>query len=363
MSRLLVDGVVLRRGRVTILDWNNQPPLEIASGELVALVGKTGAGKTALAMLIQGLDQPSEGEIRIDGIVANRLAPQDRGVSLVMQDDSLWPQWNVARNIEFGLKCRGVPRSTRRARVDEILPVLRLDGLGARRPDELNTLQRWRVLLARALVLDPRLLVIDSAFDTRDEADGSELAAELRRVHDEQKLTSVVFASGMRECVPIADRIGVMSVNGIVQMGRPSELYQRPRSRALAEWSGPINVIPGRVESIDPRGEVVLQSSIGRLLGRCRPESMTVGSDAHALVRPEALSVGAQSGTTSNRFAATLVHRNFVGPLCHLQIIGPSEWSGAVITLRASAATLRDGQSLSCAIAPDAVFVVPATGE
>src|SRR5262249_43110492 len=190
MTRLRLDSLVRRQKRPPSLDWAGQPPFEVATGEFVAFVGKSGAGKTALARLIAGLDSLDAGEIRIDDALVNGTPPPERGIALVFQDDGLWPHWNVAQNIAFGLKCRGVRRAARRLRVDEVLASVRLDGLAELRPQQLTHLQRWRVALARSLVLDPKVLIVDEPFGSIDEPEREELGREIRVVHEQYKLTS-----------------------------------------------------------------------------------------------------------------------------------------------------------------------------
>jgi ABC-type sulfate/molybdate transport systems ATPase subunit len=359
----LIDGPVLRSKRITTLDWSGQPPLEVGAGELFVLVGKPGAGKSALARIIVGLDPIDEGELRVDEVLINNMSPAERGIGIVFQEDGLWQHWTVAENIAFGLKCRGIGHQTQRLRVDELLVGMHLDGLASRKPAQLTALQRWRVALARCLVLEPKVLIIDEPFAVEDAAETSTIATEIRRVHQEYGLTTLLLTRHAVEAVPIADQIGFMSVGGVVQAGKPADLYSRPCSREVAELFGQVNVIAGQIESVDPRGETVMRSRVGRLIGRCRAETLGAGSSALGLVRPESITISSTGGSGANRFQATVVRRSVRGPLCFVELVGPSDWSGTVLLMRNASHTVRDGQTLSVGITPEAVFVVPGAAE
>ncbi|MBY0396344.1 MAG: ATP-binding cassette domain-containing protein, partial [Thermoleophilia bacterium] len=195
MTRLNVDGLVKRIDRVAVVDGAS---LDIAAGELAVVVGPSGAGKTTLARLIVGLDRPDAGEIFFDARVVHTLPPQDRKVGPVFQEDGLWPGMTVAENLGYALRLSRVPRAEHKERVAEALNALRIDTLAARRPDELTGLQRRRAALARALAVRPALLVLDEPMGPLESRVRDDLRDDIRRIHAETGLTTLVLTSDPR---------------------------------------------------------------------------------------------------------------------------------------------------------------------
>jgi ABC-type Fe3+/spermidine/putrescine transport system ATPase subunit len=361
MTALRLDGLVKRFDRLAAIDFGFDGALEVAPRELLVVVGRAGAGKTTLARLIAGLDAPDEGAVRLGERSLNGEPPEKRGVGLVFADAPLWPRWNVAENIGFGLRCRGLGRKARRLRINEVMALVGLEGLGTRRPAELSPLQRRRVAIARTLVLDPDVLLIDEPLDPLDEGDRTALVADLRRVHSEARLTMLVLTRCETEALSLGDRVAVLTLGRIAQVGPPAEIYQQPASREVAEAFGPVNAVRGQVDGFDSRGDVVVRTPLGRLVGRARAESVAPGRAVLALFRPEALAVGT-TGFGGNRFPVTLARRDVLGPLCRLHLSGPGGWAGLSYVLAPAALSLRDGQAMTATVAPEAVAVVLGEG-
>jgi ABC-type Fe3+/spermidine/putrescine transport system ATPase subunit len=359
VSRLELADLSLRRGGVTWLEVGGERPLTIEDGELFGVAGRDGSGKTTLARVIAGLETPDEGIVRLGARALNGVPPERRGVGLVWDDDEPWLGRSVAENVEFGLRCRGVPVRARRMRVGEVLPTLGLDGLDRVAVGTLGPLQRWAVCLGRALALEPELLIIDEPFDRLPERERDPTRELIRRVHDEQRVTTLVLSRRVSQLLALADRLAILAGGRVSQVGPPSDLYTRPASLEVAQLLGPCNVLPGQVEAVDPRGAVVVRTSVGRLMGRSRVGALIVGDAAHVLLRAESLGVGSTTAASTNRFTAVLRRRHFLGTFCRLDLEAAGGWTGTAIALPTAALSLREGQSLTVSVPSEWVVVLP----
>lgn len=230
--------------------------LEIRSGELVALLGPSGSGKTTLLRLIAGLEFPTRGSIHFGETDASRTPVQKRRIGFVFQHYALFRHMTVAENIGFGLRIRKPrpPALGIAAKVEELLRLTQLEGLGDRYPTQLSGGQRQRVALARALAIDPSVLLFDEPFGALDAQVRKELRRWLRHLHEETRLTGVFVTHDQEEAIEVADRIVVMRGGGIEQSGSPAELYEAPATPFVCEFLGGINRLPCRIE----RGEAVV---------------------------------------------------------------------------------------------------------
>jgi ABC-type Fe3+/spermidine/putrescine transport system ATPase subunit len=355
MIRVTLDGLVKRFDRVSIVDGAS---LEVRPGELAFVLGPSGAGKTTLARLIAGLETPDVGEIYFDGRVMNPIPPHERKVGLVFQDDSLWPHLTVAENVGYGLRVRGVPRRDRRRRVGEALDAARIDSLADKHPGDLTDLQRRRAALARALVVGPDFLVLDEPLAGLEARGREEFRDDLRRLHDELEVTSLVLTREPREALASADRLAVMDLGRIVQVGPPQDVYNRPADAFVAQFLGPANLLQGQVEGTDPRGEVIVRTPIGRLIGRAPSGPMAGGTPVTVAIRPEALHLGGTVPPDANRFAATLERQVFLGELRQVHLRGPGDWPVMALTLQSLSQNLREGQNLTISVLPEQVVVL-----
>ncbi len=245
-----LEGIEKRFGRFPAL---NGVSLEIAPGELLALLGPSGSGKTTLLRQIAGLDFPDAGQVRFDGEDVSFVHAGQRGVGFVFQQYALFRHMSVAKNIAFGLdvKRRGERPSQafRKARVEELLALVELQGLGDRYPAQLSGGQRQRVALARALAVAPRILLLDEPFGALDATVRKNLRRELRRIHDAAGVTTVFVTHDQEEALDLADRIAILNGGRIEQLGRPAEVLDHPASAFVAGFVGQANRITGVVSS------------------------------------------------------------------------------------------------------------------
>jgi sulfate transport system ATP-binding protein len=233
-----VHDVTKRFGDFTALD---SVSLEIQDGSLTALLGPSGSGKSTLLRVIAGLEVPDEGEVRISGEVATALPPQRRGIGFVFQHYAAFKHMTVRDNVAFGLTVRKRPRDEIDSRVNELLSLVQLDGYHARYPSQLSGGQRQRMALARALAVEPKVLLLDEPFGALDAKVRAELRQWLRRLHDEVHVTTVLVTHDQEEAMEVTDTIAVMSEGRVEQVGAPRELYERPANAFVMEFLGPVS--------------------------------------------------------------------------------------------------------------------------
>ena len=218
--------------------------LEIMSGSLVALLGPSGSGKSTLLRLISGLETPDVGKILITGEDATDRSVQARNIGFVFQHYALFKHMTVRQNIAFGLEIRKVTAAKVKKRVEELLDLVQLAGLGDRYPSQLSGGQRQRVALARALAVEPNVLLLDEPFGALDAKVRKDLRAWLRRLHDEVHVTTVFVTHDQEEAMEVSDEIVVMNKGKVEQVGTPAEIYDHPASAFVMSFIGPVNVLP-----------------------------------------------------------------------------------------------------------------------
>jgi sulfate/thiosulfate transport system ATP-binding protein len=248
-----------RFGTFTALD---DVSIEVPAGSLTALLGPSGSGKSTLLRVIAGLERPEAGTVELDGVDVSRQAAQKRGVGFVFQHYAAFKHMTVRENVAFGLKVRKRPRAEIRERVDELLELVQLSGWADRYPAQLSGGQRQRMALARALAVEPRVLLLDEPFGALDARVRKELRAWLRRLHDEMHVTTIFVTHDQEEAMEIADQIVLMNHGRVEQVGGPRDLYEEPANEFVMGFVGPVNrlgdsfVRPHDLElRIDPNGE------------------------------------------------------------------------------------------------------------
>ncbi|TCR64935.1 ABC transporter ATP-binding protein [Bosea sp. BK604] len=240
-------NVAKRFGTVTAVD---DLSLSLYPREFFALLGPSGCGKTTLMRMLAGFETPDAGEILLDGVDITKVPPHQRPVNMMFQSYALFPHLSVQANIAYGLKREGLPKPEIDRRVEEMLALVKLDGLGKRRPDQLSGGQRQRVALARSLAKRPKLLLLDEPMAALDRKLRESTQFELMDLQSELGLTFMVVTHDQDEAMTMADRMAVMSHGKLVQIGPPDVIYEAPANRYVAEFVGDINVIEGRVSAV-----------------------------------------------------------------------------------------------------------------
>ena len=283
--------------------------LAINAGEFMTLLGPSGSGKTTTLMMLAGFEQPTSGAILLDDQRIETLPAYDRNMGVVFQGYSLFPHMTVAQNVAFPLEMRKVPRTELRARVTAALEKVRLARHADRRPSQLSGGEQQRVALARALVFEPRLVLMDEPLSALDKNLREELQLEIRRLHRELGVTMVFVTHDQSEAMTLSDRVTLFNHGRVVQLGKPSALYDAPNNAFVAGFIGDNNRADGTVlQIIDDGQSAVLRVGQTEIHGRAHPGTLSRGSPGILCVRPEALRFGAEplNASAANSFIATV---------------------------------------------------------
>jgi putative spermidine/putrescine transport system ATP-binding protein len=320
--------------------------LDIAAGELVAFLGPSGCGKTTALRIIAGLDEADSGQVLVEGDDISGVRASRRGMGMVHQAYSLFPNMTARDNVAFGLQMRKVGKAERRRRANDLLELVGLAAQAGRYPSEMSGGQQQRVALARALAIEPRVLLLDEPLSALDAKVRGELRDEIRRIQVEVGTTTIFVTHDQEEAFALADRVAVMNLGRLEQVAPPTEIYQRPRTAFVAEFVGLTNRLPGVAKA----GMVdVLDSRVPLLDGSAESGDVTV------LVRPESIQV-----TPSTEGNATVAALSFRGPICLLRIRLAAGTIALVQVPSAESAELALGATVRATMRPVHVLAVTA---
>ena len=286
--------------------------LEIRKGEFLTLLGPSGSGKTTLLSLIAGVALPDSGRIELEGRDITHFPPERRGIGVVFQNYALFPHLNVGDNVAFPLKMRRLPRAARTEKVQAALRLVKLTELAGRRVSELSGGQQQRVALARALVFDPPVLLMDEPLSALDKKLRDHMRSELRHIQQTLGLTIVYVTHDQGEALALSSRVALMNGGRILQLGTPKEIYERPRTRFVADFVGDANLLSLSVARVE-RGRMVVRLGSNELVVRVDSNHSSRGENALVLIRPEHIQAGPFAGALENVVRGRLVSAIYEG--------------------------------------------------
>jgi sulfate transport system ATP-binding protein len=282
------------------------------SGGITTLLGPSGSGKSTVLRVVAGLERPDSGQVRFGDQDVTALAPQHRGVGFVFQSYALFKHMNVRRNIAFGLGVRKVAKDEADAKVDELLALVQLDGLGERYPSQLSGGQRQRVAFARALAIEPKLLLLDEPFGALDAQVRVELRDWLRRFHDERHVTTLLVTHDQEEAMEVSDHVVVMHEGRVAQAGPPQQVYDHPATPFVASFVGGSNVLAGKV--VDGR------VSVGAMAVSMNDGGAPDGAAVQAYVRPHDVTLTKATAASPAPSAARVERMAWLGGYVKLSL-------------------------------------------
>jgi len=309
MSRITINNLSKKFDQKEVLKNLN---LEVKAEEMVALLGPSGCGKTTTLKLISGLLAADEGDIKFDGSSVIDLPTEKRGAVLVFQENLLFPHLNIEENIGFGLKMAGVEKEIRKERVKELLELVNLSGYQKRLPSELSGGQQQRIALARALAVNPKVLLLDEPISNLDANLREEMRELIRKIHEEENMTTIFVTHDREEDLLVADRIAVMKEGNLEQIGSPEELYRHPVNKYVANFFGQANYIRGC-----KRGE--------KFYPNCRHASLKNEEQAEeklVMIRPEFLHLSQKEDSDSDLMVlkAKILKRSYAGERIYYKV-------------------------------------------
>ncbi len=282
-----IRNITKRFGKVTAVD---NVSLDILSGEFFVLLGPSGCGKTTLLRMIAGFELPTEGQILIDGQDMANVPPNKRPVNMVFQSYAVFPHMSVTDNVGYGLRISGVGKSEIKDRVEEALELVKLGGFGDRMPDQMSGGQRQRVALARSLVMRPKVLLLDEPLSALDAKLRAQMQFELTALQEKVGITFVTVTHDQDEALSMACRIAVINKGEVAQLAAPSDLYEYPANRFVADFVGAVNTFEGKLTLDEPDRAAVDCPGVGKIYLN-HGVTGAHGSDVWVAVRPEKITL------------------------------------------------------------------------
>lgn len=337
--------------------------LKIGGGDFFTFLGPSGCGKTTILRMIAGFTRPDQGKIFFDEVEVKDVPPWERNVGLVFQNYALWPHLSVFENVAFGLKERSFPKSIVQEKTNQALSMVNLEGLGKRRPSELSGGQQQRVALARTLVIEPRLLLLDEPLSNLDAKLRIQMRHELVRIQRDLGITSIYVTHDQEEALTLSTRIAVMSKGNVVQVGTPKEIYENPKSQEVADFVGTSNFF--RAQVIEEVGDWVrVRTEEGFLLrvGGQEGVSLDIGSNLLLNIRPESLQIfyPHEIPSDENRIEGVVKTSAYLGSLVQYEVeVTKGKRVKVNLVNPRKKALLKEGEKVSLTFSPEDIVAIP----
>lgn len=337
--------------------------LIIERGDFFTFLGPSGCGKTTILRMIAGFTRPDSGGILFDGKEINDVPPWKRDVGMVFQNYALWPHMSVFENVAFGLKERSLPKSMVQEKTRKALVMVNLEGLERRRPSELSGGQQQRVALARTLVIEPRLLLLDEPLSNLDAKLRIQMRHELVRIQRDLGITSIYVTHDQEEALTLSTRIAVMSKGRVVQVGAPKEIYEDPKSQEVADFVGTSNFFNARVvEWMDDQARVQTEEGFHLTVEEQEKSSLPVGSNILLNIRPESinLSLSGKVQTEENRIEGTVKTSAYIGSLVQYEVeVSTGKRVKVNVVNPRKKVLFQEGDKVTLVFSPEDVVAIP----
>jgi putative spermidine/putrescine transport system ATP-binding protein len=302
--------------------------LDIARGEFLTLLGPSGSGKTTTLLMLAGFETATHGEIYLKGTPINKVPPHKRGIGMVFQNYALFPHMTVNENLAFPLEVRGKSRAEITERITLALAMVELEGFGNRRPGQLSGGQQQRIAVARALVFDPDLVLMDEPLGALDKQLREQMQYEIRRLHERIGITFVYVTHDQSEALTMSDRIAVFNNGEVQQLSTPDDLYERPQNSFVAQFIGENNRLRGVVEELDGNGTCTVRLQSGDRVKASAVRVARKGEPTLLSLRPERVEINPQHGSLANVIEARIEELIYLGDhlRTRLSVAGESDF-------------------------------------
>ena len=339
----------------TMLAVNNIS-LTIAPGELFFLLGPSGCGKSTLLRVIAGFYHPDGGELRFDEEEMNNVPPHQRNTGMVFQNYALWPHMTVSENIEYGLRLRKLDKSIRNEKITTVLEMVEMFEYRDRPVNTLSGGQQQRIALARALVIEPSVLLLDEPLSNLDAALRQNLRDEIKEIHSRTQITTIYVTHDQVEAISMADRMAIMKDGVFVQVGTPREIYQSPADPFVASFVGETNFISGKIQEIVD-GKATIETPVGVLHTESVHHKFTPGQEVSCSIRPETIHLNGNS--TSNQLTAKVRAVTYLGRVEEYELRIADTLKLKAIIHNPGTNTKKPGETVNISISPKAIVPLP----
>ncbi len=351
MGYLTIDSLTKKYGDLTAVKSIN---LKIKQGEMVALLGGSGCGKTTILRMIAGFIEPNAGTVSINGKVMNNIPAYKRNVGIFFQNYALFPHMTVIENVEFSLKLKKMKKAEIKEKVEYILGLVKLEGKGDSYPRQLSGGQQQRVALARALVMEPDVLLLDEPLSNLDSKLRQEMQVEIKRIQKKLKLTTIIVTHDQEEAVSLANRVVIMNEGEIEQIGEPGEVFNHPAHPFVAEFMGFSNFMEGKIVRKEGK-EIQIEVAEGKVMNQSydRADELAVGDAVVLTIRPEAVLI---SKTEEDGYAqGKIVNMTYKGHNTMVDIL--SSFNEKVQAINVDMVLPKEGESIYFAFPSDKVII------
>ncbi|MFQ5808409.1 MAG: ABC transporter ATP-binding protein [Armatimonadota bacterium] len=350
-----LEGVTKLFGETAAVD---RVTLELRGGELFFLLGPSGCGKTTCLRIVAGFYEPDTGTVRFDEREMNRVPPHLRNTGMVFQNYALWPHMTVADNVEYGLRLRKLATAERTQKVDRALEVVRMTVHAGKHPNQLSGGQQQRIALARALVIEPDVLLLDEPLSNLDAKLRGQMRYEIKRIHAEVGTTALYVTHDQVEALSMADRLAVMHEGRIEQVGTPREIYNAPVNRFVAQFIGDTNFVDGTVTAEPSDGRVVVDTNLGELTCSAPTDGVAAGASITCSMRPESLTIHLRSPENPNEFPARIGGLTYLGDTEEYELLAADDLVLRAVMLNPGTDAPQVGSDVAVSAAPEDIAVL-----